>query len=521
MTELQSRRMYERPKFRCRALPLFLPPILLVSGCFSEKDTPRPPAAGLNGTQAGRELSQQSLIRVERFCGDCHPLPLPSTFPKDSWEEEVVQGFDFYIASKRNDLDEPSREETIRYFVDRAPDKVIVPRADEMPVSPASVKFQRAELDLPVLDQPVSYSHLVVDQATQSLLTADMRGGDIRRWKWDDTGKWSSEILGNGRNSCRLSRCDWNGDGQEDWLVGEIGTFGVADHHVGRVSILINDGKGGFQKIVLADSLARVVEAQPIDYDRDGDLDVIVAEFGWLETGSLLLLRNPGSDPLQPTLQVERIDARHGALGVQVVDVNQDGFDDYVTAYGQEFESVEVHFGQEDGTYRGQTVLALPDPSYNASSFQVVDLDGDGRLDILHTNGDTLDAFIAKPYHGVRWLKNLGDNAWETRELGLLVGALQATTADFDGDGDLDIVAVALFPTANLAGPGAFDSIVWWEQQPNAEFVRHSIERDNCDYTTCGVADINGDGRMDVLVGGWSTAPGEKSIRAYLNLPTQ
>ena len=37
--------------------------------------------------------------RVEAFCGDCHAMPDPSTFPRAAWHAEVQQGYDFYYAS--------------------------------------------------------------------------------------------------------------------------------------------------------------------------------------------------------------------------------------------------------------------------------------------------------------------------------------------------------------------------------------------------------------------------------------
>lgn len=509
------------------------PACLLTFAAFAGGCSDRPgnsagnPSGTLSEQTFVSSLSRESRQRVERFCGDCHPLPQPSTFPKDIWAEEVAQGFEFYIASKRSDLVEPTREEATKYFVEQAPEKVVVPRADQLPRPPSPIRFQRLELSGPVSPVPVSYSHLFVENATESdrqgrsLLAADMRGGEVRRWQWDfDDGEvsWRGELLGTGRNTCRITECDWNQDGLTDLLLGEIGSYGVGDHANGRVSVLVNDGHGAYKPTVLADNMARVVEAQLIDFDRDGDLDVLVAEFGYLKTGALWLLRNQGRDPLEPQLEKELLDPRHGPLGVRVVDIDQDGLLDYVVAYGQELESVEIHFGQSDGSYKGQLIMALPDPSYNSSSFEIIDLDGDGRLDILHTNGDTLDTFMAKPYHGVRWLQQMPKGGWETRELGLLVGALQTSTCDLDQDGDLDIVGISMFPGAGKDGIGAYDSIVWWEQKQAGQFVRHSVEMDNCDYAAGCVTDFDGDGRPDIVVSGWSTKAGQVPLRVYRNI---
>ena len=84
-----------------------------------------------------------------------------------------------------------------------------------------------------------------------------------------------------------------------------------------------------------------------------------------------------------------------------------------------------------------------PIRAYGSSGIELVDLDQDGDIDVLHTNGDSFDRG-AKPYHSVQWLENTGDFPFVHHRLCEMPGALDATARDFDGDGDLDIVAVAL-----------------------------------------------------------------------------
>ncbi len=151
---------------------------------------------------------------------------------------------------------------------------------------------------------------------------------------------------------------------------------------------------------------------------------------------------------------------------VEVADIDNNGKPDFVVAFGQEFESTELYLNQGSGNFERQILHVLPDPSYNSSSFQIVDVDQDGKLDVVHTCGDTMDAYIAKPYHGLRWFRNQGERRWENRELGLLVGALQSTVADFDGDGDMDIAGVGMFPKANQDGPGRMIRSVGGNSEP-------------------------------------------------------
>ena len=99
----------------------------------------------------------------------------------------------------------------------------------------------------------------------------------------------------------------------------------------------------------------------------------------------------------------------------------------------------------------------------------------------------------------------------------MLIGAMHSAIADYDQDGDLDIAAVGLFPNDYESGV-SFDSVVWWEQK-GKEFLRHSIERDHCYHAACEAADVNEDGRVDLIVGEWRADGVAGSLRVFWNQP--
>ena len=459
-------------------------------------------------------LPAESISRIEKFCSDCHQLPAPASYPKSQWPEEVFQGFQFYLDSERTDLQEPNRKETVRYFQEAAPIEVTVPRSDSFVSVASSVHFEEITSSRETFASPTT-SQIQWNEPSKSIYFTNMQNGELRQITPNRVKSEPSIVLATGRNICRAHLCDWDGDGKQDYLLSEIGGLSVADHYEGRVSLKLGDAA----PIVLAEQLSRVVDARPFDYDEDGDLDILVADFGWLKTGSLLLLKNIGGTRESPVLEQIVLEKRHGALGLAIADMNGDSKLDFVVMYGQEFESIESHYNFGGGVYQKETIARLRDPSYNSSSFEVVDLDKDGRLDVVYSCGDAMDTFIAKPYHGVGWVRNEGNGKWDNRWLGLLVGALGVSIADLDGDGDLDVVAVGMFPRPMEHGPGTYDSICWWEQKDDLHFVRHSVERDRSSYTSVCITDFNNDGRLDIVAGVWQV-PNELAFRVFANRPS-
>src|SRR5207237_8018061 len=110
-----------------------------------------------------------------------------------------------------------------------------------------------------------------------------------------------------------------------------------------------------------------------------------------------------------PVFAPRVLDNRHGATHVPVADLNGDGKPDFVALMSQEHETVVAFLNEGGGRFRKETIYTAPHPSFGSSGIQLVDLDGDGDLDVLYTNGDSLDApYLLKPYHGVQWLENTG-----------------------------------------------------------------------------------------------------------------
>ena len=302
---------------------------------------------------------------------------------------------------------------------------------------------------------------------------------------------------------------DLDGDGVKDVLLAVLGNFYATDDRVGSVVWLRGKADGTFTPVTLLDGIGRVADVRAADFTGDGKLDLVVAEFGWHRTGGILLLENRTTDWAKPTFVPRVLDGRHGTTHVPVADLNGDGKPDFVALISQEHETVVAFLNEGGGKFRKETIYAAPHPAYGLNGVQLVDLDGDGDLDVLLTNGDSLDApYLLQPYHGVTWLENRGTYPFTPHRLADCYGAGSPVAADFDGDGDLDVACVSFLPGEFFPqrAPLRLDSVVLLEQAAPGKFVRHVLETEACDHLACAAGDLDGDGRPDLVVGDYVRA---------------
>src|SRR5438034_1124840 len=202
---------------------------------------------------------------------------------------------------------------------------------------------------------------------------------------------------------------DLDGDGIKDVLVANLGSFPPTDARCGSVVWLRGGKDGRFTPITLLDGVGRVADVQAADFRGVGKLDLVVAAFGWRKTGEVIYLENQTTDWSHPAFVPHVLDDRHGAIHVPVGDINGDGRPDFVALLSQEHETIVAFLNEGNGRFRKETIYAGPHPAYGSTGIQLVDLDGNGTLDVLYTNGDSMDKpHVLKPYHGVQWLENQG-----------------------------------------------------------------------------------------------------------------
>ena len=195
-------------------------------------------------------------------------------------------------------------------------------------------------------------------------------------------------------------------------------------------------------------------------------------------------LQSAGFPRYERSLQLET--TAETSANISFGDLDKDGHLDIVLAKGRHWPLVDrVLLGDGHGRIRQAYDLGPDaDRSYSA---RLADLDGDGSLDVVVSN-DTPDpkrVYINDGRGRFRLGSTYGSPAWATRN---------AAVADMDGDGQPDIIVAnrseVLTEAANYVclnrGRGRFDGDC-------LAFARYPS-------TTIAPADVNRDGRMDVVV---------------------
>lgn len=450
---------------------------------------------------------------AKALCVTCHKVPSPDILPRASWRVEIEK-MQTIVAGKETaepggppvpkvPLSEPY-EAILAYYEAAAP--AALPPLPPWPAPDGQpLRFVRRTIAFKdaLTPEPAVANVRLADldgDGRPELLACDMRQGVVlvARPSQPDAG---AIPIAQVPHPDHVAVADMDGDGRPDLLVADLGEFYPGDHEKGAVTVLRALPSGGYAPFTIG-GFPRMADAEPVDVDGDGKLDLVVAGFGLRLKGEIDLLRNRTLDWAQPVFERAKLDGRPGAIHVVPADIDGNGTLDIVALIAQEHEAVVALLGDGKGGFApARTLYAAPHPNWGSSGIQVVDLDKDGDLDILATNGDMFDDQILKPYHGIQWLENKGGLRFEPHPLAILAGAHRAVAVDLDGDGDLDIVAAAFAGVAQGKESEGLPSLVWLEQVKPGRFERHTLEVGAPVHATLDVGDVDGDGDVDIVTG--------------------
>lgn len=444
--------------------------------------------------KAPRKTMKEISGMVETYCGACHNPPSPRLLPKKSWPYVIDTMADLARDNLgENYISEDQVRDITAYYYGSSPEKL-----PSLPYHYINDKdFSLEELgEKSVLPLVVNIKSVnLFNNENSEFLVCDSEKNQVSlltRTK----GKWIETVLAEIEVPSHTEVVDYDFDGDKDIIVAALGLFFPPQgSNKGGVYLLRQNSSGEFIKETILENVGRVTDAQAIDIDGDADLDIAISIFGADVPGELAWLENIGSGKY---IKHKLLNAS-GGLNISPIDLNDDGLIDFVSLISQDHELVAGLVNTGKGSFKRIPLFKASNPLVGFSSMRLVDLDGDKDVDLLFANGDANDLQMdPKPYHGVQWLENKGNLNFEYHEIGRFYGAVSAVAGDLDADGDLDIVASSW---NNYWDDPKRQSLIWYENDGKQNFVRHNITAKPASITTLELEDVTGDGLIDIIAG--------------------
>jgi len=369
--------------------------------------------------------------------------------------------------------------------------------------------YEPSAIGAPVADfgRPMVTHLQIVDLDRDGLadvVYCEAQKNSVRWIRQAPRGVFTEHIIGEDiAGPAHVAAADVNGTGRLDVLVASMGQIMPNNARIGAVVVLENVDNVRFRKHVLIDQVMRVtdVRAANVSGHRDGRLDLIVGQFGY-DQGETRWMKNFGGWQFESVT----LNTQSGSIHTPVADFDGDGHVDFANLISQEWEEVHLFWGEGDGRFRDAVVWGSTNEDYGSSGLDVVDLNRDGRPDLIYTNGDGFDYSMRgpRPWHGIQWFENVDGRSFRFHRVGDMPGAYAPCAADLDGDGSLDLVAVSGF--ADWSDPEAI-SIMAWLNDGKMNFSPVVIAHVPTQLITAAVGDLDGDGVPEIVTGGCRAFP--------------
>jgi hypothetical protein len=279
---------------------------------------------------------------------------------------------------------------------------------------------------------------------------------------------------------------DFNSDGKPDIAVADYG----ATRNTRNLIVLLGDGKGGFS-VSAAMPLFSILSIVVGDFNKDGKPDIAVAQGQGAGVFSVFLGQGNGTFGARadfPNNGDSGDTLARTARAIETADLNRDGNLDIVLA-NTITGYITVFLGDGTGRFRlfQFTQLGL----FRPLSLAVGDFDRDGNPDLVVTS-------IGSPTVSVLFGDGTGDVFNRRIDLPIVGNHHPSVvTADFDGDGVLDIAI------SNVSGGNSGDLgvSVFGGDGKGGFSKRVDFRTGTSSVYSLSIADLNGDRRPDLVFG--------------------
>ena len=225
---------------------------------------------------------------------------------------------------------------------------------------------------------------------------------------------------------------DVNNDGKQDILTANGSS----------VSLLVGNGDGSFQPAVAAVTTTTSGSIGLAVGDMNGDGKVDLVFFSSNTTVSLSLGNGDGTFQTATTIGNPSLGFFTGGLAVG--DFNRDGLTDLLVMSSS---GVTFYAGNGDGTF--QAGVSTPMSLWSAGLTALVDMNGDGNIDIVSSSGSDPSSVSVN--------LGLGDGTFASTPISQSSSAAYpdaAAAGDFNGDGKADILQLYWVAVGTFLGNG-------------------------------------------------------------------
>jgi len=252
-----------------------------------------------------------------------------------------------------------------------------------------------------------------------------------------------------------------------------------------------NTGEGEFNRHLIVEDFSITQGITPIDFDNDGDIDILLA--GGEDYNMFTVLENRGDLDFELHLINANFDRYAIPYEIKAADLNGDANLDIVIAFsimsgnGWYYGGLKIYIQTEPHTFRDSTLVDHGHHGWH--NLSLIDIDRDDDLDIIAGE-------LSVSEEGLRfgWWENDGGN-FEFNPLPF-VGSATVNIIDLNQDDLVDILRCG-------HDDGAWTNIFWLENLDNLEFERHNMPGNPQPIMrNAAVADYDLDGDLDLVISG-------------------
>ena len=375
-------------------------------------------------------------VLYKQYCASCHIAPKIEDLPKSIWKNEVLPDMASRMEIEEMYKDPNQIEKGFRpkiklndwislqnYIINLAPNEL---RKNDFISSGSQTLFSEKPLKLDN-ENGTLITYLEYNKQ-DSILYYGTLAGDLNSYQFN-----TNKVVK--RHQLQTPITWFNKTTNVDYVT-EVGILEPSELEKG--SLLVFSDK---DTLYISKKFHRPVHNLVEDLNGDGVKEMVISEFG-NETGRLSLMLQNDSLTFDKTVLMNL----PGCIRTVLKDMNKDGKLDLISIFSQGSESVIIFYQEENLKFRAEKVLEFS-PVYGSSWFELVDYNNDGFQDIITVNGDNADkSYVHKPYHGMRIHLNDGKNKFTETYFYPLNGATRVIANDFDKDEDIDFALISTFP---------------------------------------------------------------------------